>query len=77
MKGEKIKEKTNKEWLMDKILVGVEESAVIWKCSINKVFEKWCKIYKKYMCWRIFLIKFQVLRLATLLKSDSRKGVFL
>ena len=76
MKGEKIKEKTNKEWLMDKTLVGVEESAVIWKCSINKVFEKWRKIYK-YMYRRIFLIKFQVLRLATLLKSDSRKGVFL
>ena len=61
---------------MDKTLVGTEESAgaVIRRCSLNKVFEKMRKIHRIFRS--LFLMKFQALRSATLLKSDSSKDVF-
>ena len=59
---------------MDKTLVGTEKSvgAVIRLCSINKVYRKIVQnSQENYLCWSLFLVKFQVLRPATLLKSDS------
>ena len=60
---------------MDKIMVGTEEStgAVIQRCCVNKVFLK----VEQNVHWSLFLMKFQALRPATLLKSDSRKSFFL
>ena len=59
---------------MNKILVGTKESAgaVIWRCSVNKIFRKIAQNSQK----NIFLMKFQASRPANLLKSDSSEGVF-
>ena len=45
---EKMKEKMSKVWSMDKTLVEAEEStgAVIWMCSVNKVFIE--KLHKNH-----------------------------
>ena len=64
---------------MDKTLVGTVKSAgaVIRRCSVNKIFLKNCRKFTgKYLCQSLFLMKFQAMRPATLLKSDSSKDVF-
>ena len=79
-RGKKKKEKMKKVWSMDKTLVGTKESAgvVIRRYSVNKVFlESVAKCTGKYLCWSLFLMTFQALRPASLLRSDSSKGVFL
>ena len=47
-----MKEKMNKVWSMDKILVGMEESAraVCHRCSVNKVFWKIVENSQKDNC---------------------------
>ena len=58
---------------MDKTLVVTEESAgaVIERCFVNKVAEN-----RRYLCRSLFLMKFQALTPAMLLKSDSSKDIF-
>ena len=70
----------NKRWSVDKTLFGTKESA---EAAIQRFFlyiwffEKLCQFSGKYLCWSLFLMKFQALRSATLFKSDSIKSVFL
>ena len=76
---EKMKEKMSKVWSMDKTLVEAVEStgAVIWMCSVNKVFRKIAQKSQNHLCWSVLLMKFKATRPATLLKSDSSKDTFL
>ena len=78
-KKKKNKDKRKKLCSMNKTLVGTEESArrINWRCSVKRLFENLCKIHRKISCCSLFLMKFQALRPATLLKTDSSKGVFL
>ena len=79
-KRKKIKEKTKKVRSIDKTLVGTDELAgtVIQKCSTYKPFlENYAKFTGKYLCWSLFLMKFQILKSVTLSKSDSCKGICL
>ena len=65
---------------MNKTLVGMDESAgaVIRRCFVNKVFLKNnVKFTGKHLCWSLFLMRFQALRPATLLKSDPSKTILL
>ena len=58
---------------MDKSLIGMEESAeaVIQNCT------KFRQISQENTCTEVsFLMKFQILRPATLLKSEPNKDVF-
>ena len=64
-KKKKNEGKTNKLWSADKTFVRMEESAGIFigRCSVNKAFLKNCiKFTRKYLCWSLFLMKFQALR---------------
>ena len=77
-KKKKNEGKTKKLWSADKTLVRMEESAgtFVGRCSVNKAFLKNCiKFTRKYLCWSLFLMKFQALRRVFLLKSDSSKCV--
>ena len=59
---------------MDKTLVKTEKSAgaVVRGCSVKKyVLKNFAKFTGKYLCWSLFLMKFQALRSGTLLKYDS------
>ena len=47
---------------------------VFFEIGVLKIF---VNITGKYLCWSLFLIKFQVLTPATLLKRDFNKKVFL
>ena len=49
--------------------------AVVCRCFLKYMFSK--NFTWKHLCWNFFLIKLQVLRPATLLKTDSNTGVFL
>ena len=77
-KRETINKKTKKVCSMDKTLVGIEESAgaVIQRCSVNQVFMKSCaKLIGKYLCWSLFLTKFQVFRPEILSKRLQQRCV--
>ena len=52
IKKKKMKERMNKVWLMDKALIGMEESAgaAIQRCSLNKVFWKIVKKLQENTC---------------------------
>ena len=52
--------------------------AVVWKCSIKKVFLKISQNSQEYTCARAsFLIKLQALGPQLYLKRDSGTGAFL
>ena len=42
-----------------------------------EVLKNFANFTGKHLCWSLFLIKFQALSPATLLKRDSNTGVFL
>ena len=46
-------------------------------CSLNTVFLKLRSITGKHLCSSLFLMKLQTSSLATLLKRDSNRSVFL
>ena len=70
----------SKVWSMDNTFGwnGGIRRAVIWRCSVNKACgNKNCgKFAGKCLCGSLFLMKFQALRPATLLKSNFSKYAF-
>ena len=47
-------------------------------CSVKKgVLKNFAIFTRKHLCWSIFLIKLQAISSATLLKTNSNRGVFL
>ena len=53
------------------------------KSSLSQMFfrigilKNFANFLGKHLCWNFFLIKLQILRLVTLLKTDSYRGAFL
>ena len=63
---------------MNKTLVETEESTeTVIRCSVNKVFEKLCKIHVKIPMMGSIFSEVSGLETWKFTKSDSSKGVFL
>ena len=60
------------------VLTGQKTEAVVWRCSVEKMFLEISQNSQENTCARVsFLIKLQALGLQIYLKRDSGTGVFL